>query len=339
MHRRKSIRIQEIAKKAGVSVGTVDRALHDRGRVAQKTKDAILKIAAELSYAVPKTIDRKIGIGVLLPDPKTNSYWEKPLEGIVQTAELLNDTGLSIHLQLFDYNNEEDYLKNGHLLLEKELEGMIIHPKYKEATFELIREAEQVDMKLAFINSNITEISPDYFIGQNIEACGALVGRLLEVSTRENEDIWIINPYHDERLPISFQRERAVVNFLTKRGQDRSNLIIIDLPLKSDNPASLFDGKATPKAIYVTNSRVAESYSFIQKIKGYKDKEVVFIGHDLLKDNKALLTSEKIDFLITQDSARQGREVLENLYKILKSKQHKKIETLLLPSLVTKENI
>ncbi|KXX71595.1 LacI family DNA-binding transcriptional regulator [Flammeovirga sp. SJP92] len=338
MHRRKSIRIQEIAEKAGVSVGTVDRALHDRGRVAQKTKDVIMKIAAELGYAVPKTLDRKMAIGVLLPDPKTNSYWEKPLEGIVQAADLLNDTGLSIHLQLFDYNSETDYLEKGHLLLNEKLEGMIVHPKYKEATFELIRKAEQEEMKLAFINSNITEIAPDYFIGQNIEACGALVGRLIEISTREKEDIWVVNPYHDERLPISFQRERAVVNFLTKRGQDRSNIVIIDLPLKDEKASSIFEGKAKPKAIYVTNSRVAESYALIKEVQHFDDQDTVFIGHDLLEENKALLKSEKIDFLITQDSVRQGREVLENLYKILKSKQHKKIETLLPPSLVTKEN-
>ncbi|WP_044213347.1 substrate-binding domain-containing protein [Flammeovirga sp. OC4] len=339
MHRRKSIRIQEIAEKAGVSVGTVDRALHDRGRVAQKTKDTVMKIAAELGYAVPKTIDRKIEIGVLLPDPNTNSYWEKPLEGIVQAADLLNDTGLSIHLQLFDYNNENDYLQNGHQLLDAKLEGMIVHPKYKEATFELIRRAEQEEMKLAFIDMNVMEIEPDYFIGQNIDACGALVGRLIEISTREKEDIWVVNPYHDERLPISFQRERAVVNFLTKRGQDRSNIVIIDLPLKDKNASSFFEGKDSPKAIYVTNSRVAETYALMKEVQHFEDKETVFIGHDLLEDNKELLKSEKIDFLITQDSARQGREVLENLYKIVKSKQHKKIETLLPPSLVTKENI
>lgn len=338
-NRRKSIRIQEIAEKANVSVGTVDRALHSRGRVAASTKEKVLKIAAELGYSVPKSVETKLEVGILFPDPKTNPYWEKPLEGIIQAAEILSETGLTIHLQLFDYNSEEDYALKGNLLLEKKLEGLIVHPKYKEVTFELIRIAEQNELKLAFINTNILEISPNYFIGQDIAACGALVGRLIEISTRENETIWVINPYDKERLPISFQRERATVNFLTKRGTERGNIKIIDLPLHHENVSSFFNDRAIPKAIYVTNSRVAETYHHLKEVVDFDDMKTVFIGHDLLNENKELLKKEKIDFLIAQDSVRQGREVLENLYKILKNKNEKKVETLLPPSLMTKENI
>ena len=38
------IRIKDIAEQAGVSVGTVDRVLHNRGEVAEETKNKILEI-------------------------------------------------------------------------------------------------------------------------------------------------------------------------------------------------------------------------------------------------------------------------------------------------------
>ena len=41
---------QQIAELAGVSRGTVDRALHNRGRVNPEVADRIRKIAEELGY-------------------------------------------------------------------------------------------------------------------------------------------------------------------------------------------------------------------------------------------------------------------------------------------------
>ena len=46
----KQVRIKDIAIRAGVSAGTVDRVLHNRGEVKSKTKELILKIAKELDY-------------------------------------------------------------------------------------------------------------------------------------------------------------------------------------------------------------------------------------------------------------------------------------------------
>jgi LacI family transcriptional regulator len=44
------VRIKDIAERANVSVGTVDRVLHNRGEVAQETRDLINKIIEELEY-------------------------------------------------------------------------------------------------------------------------------------------------------------------------------------------------------------------------------------------------------------------------------------------------
>lgn len=45
-----AVTAQQIADLAGVSRGTVDRALHNRGRVSPEVKEKIQKIAAELGY-------------------------------------------------------------------------------------------------------------------------------------------------------------------------------------------------------------------------------------------------------------------------------------------------
>ena len=53
-----AVTIQQIADMAGVSRGTVDRALNGRGRVNADVAEKILKIAAELDY-IPKSKRKK----------------------------------------------------------------------------------------------------------------------------------------------------------------------------------------------------------------------------------------------------------------------------------------
>ena len=48
-----AVTIQQIADKAGVSRGTVDRALHNRGRINPQVAERIWELADEMGY-VPK---------------------------------------------------------------------------------------------------------------------------------------------------------------------------------------------------------------------------------------------------------------------------------------------
>ena len=47
-----AVTIQQIAELAGVSRGTVDRALNHRGRIAPEVAERVWKIADELGYTV-----------------------------------------------------------------------------------------------------------------------------------------------------------------------------------------------------------------------------------------------------------------------------------------------
>ncbi|MBP3217878.1 MAG: LacI family DNA-binding transcriptional regulator, partial [Lachnospiraceae bacterium] len=45
------VSIKDIAEKAGVSRGTVDRVLHERGRVSEETAQRIRALAEEMDYS------------------------------------------------------------------------------------------------------------------------------------------------------------------------------------------------------------------------------------------------------------------------------------------------
>lgn len=64
--------IRQIAGALGISIGTVDRALHGRSGVSPKTRDRVLKMATKLNYspnvaARNLRLNRHLRVGVFLP--------------------------------------------------------------------------------------------------------------------------------------------------------------------------------------------------------------------------------------------------------------------------------
>lgn len=81
--------IKQIAEAVGVSIGTVDRALHGRGGVRPDTLDRILRAAKQLKYtpnlaARNLKLNRDLRIGVFLP-AQISSFFD-PLRAGIQVA-------------------------------------------------------------------------------------------------------------------------------------------------------------------------------------------------------------------------------------------------------------
>src|SRR5699024_6771012 len=82
-----NIRIEDIAEMAGVSVGTVDRVLHNRGNVSAEAEREVKKVLSKTSYT-PDPIAKSLGtkkdfeIAVIMPHPEQDEYWELSEDGI-----------------------------------------------------------------------------------------------------------------------------------------------------------------------------------------------------------------------------------------------------------------
>jgi hypothetical protein len=68
----KNIRIKDIAQLAGVSVGTVDRVLHSRGRVSDDALKKVLAVLDQIDYK-PNLIARTLDLQDCCADSKPGS--------------------------------------------------------------------------------------------------------------------------------------------------------------------------------------------------------------------------------------------------------------------------
>lgn len=87
------IKIDDIANLANVLRGTVDRVLHNRGRVSEKTAAKVRKIIQEMNYQ-PNSLGRafamsqkELKLGVLLTY-KEQQFGDQIMSGISEGADL-----------------------------------------------------------------------------------------------------------------------------------------------------------------------------------------------------------------------------------------------------------
>ena len=101
------IRIKDIAAKAGVSVGTVDRVLHKRPNVSKLAKEKVEKILNEINYqpnvyASVLAYNKTYTFYCVLPKHTSEAYWEEIELGAIKAVELRCDFHLNIK-QLYLY--------------------------------------------------------------------------------------------------------------------------------------------------------------------------------------------------------------------------------------------
>ena len=141
------IRIKDIALRAGVSPGTVDRVLHNRGEVALKTRRQILNIVNELNYT-PNILAKSLAskkvytIAALIPSGKENIYWEKPRFGIEQASVEIKDYNTKVLLFTYDPNAPESLRINFRKALENHPDGIVLAPLAYNSSLEIISECD-----------------------------------------------------------------------------------------------------------------------------------------------------------------------------------------------------
>ena len=78
----KTYRIKDIAELSGVSTGTVDRILHNRGKVSEEAQKKVEKVLKEIDYH-PNLIARSLALKkkyhfiTLTPSFAEGDYWAK----------------------------------------------------------------------------------------------------------------------------------------------------------------------------------------------------------------------------------------------------------------------
>jgi LacI family transcriptional regulator len=337
--------VKEIARRAKVSIGTVDRVIHNRKGVSTKTKSKILAIIEELNYQ-PNIFARRLAskkilhIAVLIPavSPETG-YWNAPLEGINNAEAEIRAYGIVIDRYFFDQDNKQTFLAQADLMLMGNVDGVLIAPMFIEESKTIVEKCAQRKIPYVFINSDIPGYKSLCYIGPELYHSGKLGAHLVNYLLKKDDKVLIVNiAKQADNLHHLLRKEEGFRDYFMEN-QKRHEILKLDIrDTDYDNVkievAALLKREQI-KVIFVTNSRVSFIARYIEenKIKGIK-----LVGYDFLQENINYLESGTIEFLISQKPKEQGYRGVMALYNYLVHAQIIDSAYYMPIDIITKEN-
>ncbi len=344
------IRIIDIARLAGVSAGTVDRVLHDRGEVSRATRKKVLGIIREMDYqpdilASTLAARKTFGFGALLPRSTDDSpFWKYPLSGIEEGLREIAYFGVEVDNYFFDHASREKFLSKGREMLAGNHQGIILAPVFTEEAAILLEECAGAGVPVVLVNADICGGSCISFVGQDSGQSGMVAARLMHFGMGDESRLMVVN----------FTREKGNRDHILKREEGfrryydgilpeaQKSLGHLNIPETGGTNAeriledAIFSSPGGIKGIFVTNSRVFRVARFLEK-KGAED--IVLIGYDLLDENKEFLRKGVIDFLISQKPREQGYRSIMTLYRHVVLRQEVERSHYLPIDIITRENL
>lgn len=338
------ITIREIAEKANVSPGTVDRVLHNRGEVSAKTRERVLRIAREGNYepnlfARHLVLNKTFSIVSILPKHKKNEYWGYPLAGIEQSATELKPFGIRNTPFLFEEENADDFLVTAEKALLAQPDGILLAPVIYEKALWLAEECNRRDIPLVLIDSDLPGVQKLTSISQDAFQGGVLAAKLIHYSGGQRMYLTNISRKVENNHVVK-QRKKGFFSFFESHAIAANIEEVVfkaDEPLFQEHLDKFVDALQEKDALFVPNSKVHFMAGALEKAG--KAGLVRLIGYDLLEKNMKFLERETIDFLINQKPERQGFMGIEALYKSLVLKQKVEERVFIPLEIVTRENM
>jgi LacI family transcriptional regulator len=322
----KKVRIKDIAQKAGVSTGTVDRVLHNRGYVSDDARQKVLDILDEIGYernllASTLAYNRTHRIVALMPDYLADPYWEQPYAGSQQAIASLQHYGIQVDYLYFNLFDPEDFVKKAHEVLDHPPDGLLFPPLFLKEGKWLIESCETAGIPTVIINTQIEGARVLSYIGQDSYQSGVLAARLLDFALHGDETVMVLNLEKSIMNAIHIlEKERGFRDYFAHNPKPDIQVVrydFEDFPEKTRLQQFFQEQLASQPnlaGVFVTNSR---AYQLVDCLPPDANRRIKIVGFDLVGPNIEYLNAGKINFLVNQNSVEQGYLGVVTLFKYL----------------------
>lgn len=316
--------VKEIARRAKVSIGTVDRVIHNRAGVSPKTREKINSIIKEMNYE-PNLLGRilaskkKIRFASLIPKVSAEtSFWEAPLKGIEIAESEIRQFGIEIQKYFYDQNDKHSFTAQARKILKEKTDGILLAPTFIEEAIIFTTRCRKLNIPYVFIDSDVPDQPSLSYIGPDLYRSGYLTANLCSYLLKKTDKILIINVSTEmENHHHLLRKEEGFRGFFKDHGL-ANPIEKIDIRKVGYNAIKnaidqVLANHNDIKLMFVTNSKVSKVAHYLKESK----RDIKLIGYDFVKENIGYLDDEVIDFLICQKPGEQAYKGIMALYKYL----------------------
>ena len=315
----KAAGIKEIAATVGVSIGTVDRALHARPGISKATRARIMKAAVTLGYR-PNLAARHLKLGrqprILVHMPQEiASYFDALRQGIQQAAAQLQPP-LKVDFRSYPRMGHGE-IESLQTVLESSCDGIILAPSAPSRIAPLIREATLRGIPVVCVATDAPDSDRLAAVSSDPFTSGAIVAELLSRLDRGNNQAAIITG--DLATVDHSEKVRGFRAMLADLG---SSLTLAEVAEAHDESreayrqtCDLLARHPNLSSIYVSTSN---SVPVIQALedRGRTDKVTVIVT-DLFPELVPLMRVGKVFATLYQRPLTQGRLAFEAMHRFI----------------------
>ncbi len=311
--------IRHIAKKAGVSIGTVDRVIHGRGKVAPRTEERIRSAIDTLGYR-PNVFARSLKLckrfrfGVVMPFPdEDGGYWKLPQLGIERAGSELATQNVEI-IPFYFHKYHDAPLDSIAIQFEQTaVDGLLIAPIRTDQIPQLIGHFP-LNFPYVFFDSDLPGHHPVSIISQDAYQSGRLAAHLMDKMLPQSGKTAVI-----KIIPEDFHISARAAGFIDYMKSTLRDVMVSEADTEDDPErihalaSGLLNQHPEVAGIFVTNALTCRVAEILQQ-NGHRPKPVL-IGYDLIAPNAEWLEKGVIDFIISQRPETQGYQGIYQLYR------------------------
>lgn len=326
MVQNEKITINDIARRTGLSKGTVDRVLHNRGEVSRKSYARVMEAIQELGYEpnVFASLLAKGGkhlIAVLIPAHESGSFWELAASGIDKAAASVTTVGVDIVHFEYDQYDIDSFREVAAKMLEAKPSGVVLAPMFQRETEFLTEELSQRAIPYCFIDSKPDTNGYLAYFGMPLYKSGYLCADQL-TGGHEVPSVLIVRVRRDRfrQSDPTVNRRAGFLDYMMENYPEcRIDNMFIDPndPVETETALSAYF-QAHPDVHHVVmfNSRIHLAVPYLET---HPDPQRRVVGFDNLKANMDALRKGTVSVLIGQRPDEQVNLAIQTLaeYAIL----------------------
>jgi LacI family transcriptional regulator len=306
----KKYTIKDIAKMAGVSKGTVDRVLHNRGKVSPTALDKINEVLNVINYE-PNLIARNLKnnkiyrICVLLPDPEIDPYWLPCVNGIQEAIKEFKAYNVVIETHYFNPESTKSFLNTNEKIIAQSPDAVLLAPLFHKETLEIVKQYDELNIMVNTFNNQVESTSIKSFVGQDLYKSGRVAASLMNLILASGQ-IAIIHIDESVKNAVHMQKkEKGFRNYFEEKNIPEFSLTTLKLkhPNIETKFAAFLEENPNVKGIFITTSK---AYQIATILSSIKNKKIAIIGYDLIEKNVNFLNQGLVHFLIHQNQKRQA---------------------------------
>lgn len=344
----KQVKIKDIAKMAGVSAGTVDRILHNRGNVSPASRAAVERILAETGYRYnihtsAVSLKKSYKVVIAIPTANRGEYWGNIRSGIEHALEEYSDVTIECEYAYYDQFDIFSCRNSFASIPDMEPNAVIIGATFVSETRILCSWLDEKKIPYVFVDAVIEGTHPAATYSSDQHTCGRIVGRLLNLFTPKDAELAVFGSRRigNERASNSMARMSGLTEYfhsLSYRRVIKESKISVQQPEESRKDILQFlqDNPAV-KGIAVLNSR---GYILADILSANAVRDIRIICFDLTENNRRCVQDGTLSAIICQRPELQGFYAIKAIIRtLLYNIREKDVHHLMPTDIIIKENL